>query len=192
MNFRDIAKTTAREIFQTALISLLIFLFVYVFIAQPHRIRGDSMLPNFANGELLLTEKVTYRIYTPARGDVIVFRAPVPQKVDFIKRIIGLPQDTVRVEDGIVFINDQRLAEPYETQTTQGKVEITLSENQYYVLGDNRSSSADSRNFGPIEKEAIKGRAWLVYFPIFKSEKSPGTRFISRVHYGIPDTFYDR
>ena len=191
MSFWNIVKTTAREIFQTALVSLLIFFFVYVFIAQPHRIRGDSMLPNFNNGELLLTEKVSYRVYRPARGDVIVFRAPVSGKVDFIKRIIGLPHDIVRVEDGVVFINDQELVEPYETQLTQGKVEITLGENQYYVLGDNRGSSSDSRSFGPIEKGAIKGRAWLVYWPI-KSERSQGARFISRVDYGIPDTFYDR
>lgn len=191
MSFWNIVKTTAREIFQTALVSLLIFLFVYVFIAQPHRIRGDSMLPNFNNGELLLTEKVSYRVYKPVRGDVIVFRAPVSGKVDFIKRIIGLPGDIVRVEDGIVFINDLELVEPYETQLTRGKVEITLGENQYYVLGDNRGSSSDSRSFGPIETGAIRGRAWLVYWPI-KSERSQGARFISRVDYGIPDTFYDR
>lgn len=191
MSFRDIVKTTAREFFQTALISFLIFLFVYIFIAQPHRIRGDSMLPNFANGELLLTEKVSYRVYNPARGDVIVFQAPVSGKVDFIKRIIGLPGDIVKVEDGVVFINDQSLVEPYETQLTQGKVEITLAQNQYYVLGDNRGSSSDSRSFGPITAGAIKGRAWLVYWPI-KSKRSQGARFISRVDYGIPDTFYDR
>lgn len=191
MSFGNFIKTTAREIFQTALVSLLIFFFVYVFIAQPHRIRGDSMLPNFNNGELLLTEKVSYRVYKPARGDVIVFRASVSGKIDFIKRIIGLPGDIVKVEDGVVFINDQKLTEPYETQTTQGKVEITLRENQYFVLGDNRGSSSDSRSFGPIEKGAIRGRAWLVYWPI-KSERSQGARFISRVDYGIPDTFYDR
>lgn len=191
MSFGNIIKTTAREIFQTALVSAAIFLFVYVFIAQPHRIRGDSMLPNFTNGELLLTEKVSYRIYNPARGDVIVFRAPLSGKVDFIKRIIGLPGDIVKVEDGVVFINDQRLTEPYETQQTLGKVEVTLAQNQYYVLGDNRGSSSDSRSFGPIATGAIKGRAWLVYWPI-KSERSRGIRFISRVDYGIPDTFYDR
>lgn len=183
---------TAKEIFQTVLISLLIFLFVYVFLVQPHRVKGDSMLPNFFDGELLLTEKVTYRLYKPERGDVIVFSAPIGRKVDFIKRIIGKPQDTVKIVDGVVYINDQKLIEPYETQQTQGNITVTLSENQYFVLGDNRGSSSDSRSFGPIARSSIKGRAWFVYWPLNKSPKSLGMRIISRVQYGIPDTFYDR
>ena len=147
------------------------------------------MVPNFANGELLLTEKVTYRFYPPARGDVIVFKAPGPQNVDFIKRIIGLPGDTVKIADGSVFINGQKLDEPYEAQQTQGDENITLSPNKYFVLGDNRGASSDSRVFGPIDKSSFNGRAWVVYFPLFKTDKSQGARVISRVHYSIPDTF---
>lgn len=181
-----------REIFQTILVSLAIFLFVYVFLVQPHRVKGDSMLPNFFDGELLLTEKVTYRIYKPERGDVVVFRAPTGRKVDFIKRIIGLPSETVRIDDGKIYINNEQLAESYETQETGGIVFATLGQKQYFVLGDNRGSSSDSRSFGPIEINAIRGRAWFVYWPIFKSDGSGGLRILSRVNYGIPDTFYDR
>lgn len=150
------------------------------------------MVPNFADGELLLTEKVTYRLYRPARGDVIVFKAPGPRNVDFIKRIIGLPGDNVKIENNAIYINGQKLQEPYETQQTQGSVNVTLGDTQYFVLGDNRGSSSDSRVFGPIERGSMRGRAWLVYFPIFKTNKSSGARIVSRVNYGIPDTLNNR
>lgn len=150
------------------------------------------MLPNFFDGELLLTEKATYRIYKPEKGDVVVFRSPKGRRVDFIKRIVGLPGESVRVQGGKVHINDELLRESYETQQTGGDVSVTLGDNQYFVLGDNRGSSSDSRSFGPIDKSSIRGRAWLVYWPIFKSNESGGFRVISRVDYGIPDTFYDR
>lgn len=192
MNFREAAISTIREILQTAVISLFIFLFVYLILVQPHRVKGDSMLPNFYDGELLLTEKVSYRFDKPQRGDVIVFAAPYPRKVDFIKRVIGLPGDTVEIVEGSIFINGKKLRETYETQSTQGNINIKLGEDQYYVLGDNRNSSSDSRSFGAINKKAIKGRAWLVYWPIVKSQKSAGFRVISRVNYRVPDTFYDR
>ena len=184
--------STVREIFQTILVSLAIFLFVYVFLVQPHRVKGDSMYPNFFDGELLLTEKVTYRIYEPKRGDVVVFRAPTGRKVDFIKRIIGLPGETVRVGDGEIFVNGKKLTESYETQATGGNVSTTLGQDQYLVLGDNRGSSSDSRSFGPIEKSSIRGRALLVYWPFYKSKSAGGLRIVSRVNYGVPDTFYDR
>ena len=149
-------------------------------------------MPNFENGELLLTEKVSYYLYKPSRGDVVVFKAPGTRNVDFIKRIIGLPGDIVHLEDGTVFINDQKLQESYETQKTQGSLSVSLSQNQYFVLGDNRGSSSDSRSFGPIDQKTIKGKAWLVYWPIFKSSNSGGLRLIPRIDYGVPDTFYDR
>lgn len=181
-----------KEITQTALISLAIFLFVYIFLVQPHRVRGESMVPNFADGELLLTEKVSYRISKPKRGDVIVFKAPKPQKVDFIKRLIGLPGETVGITDGTIFINGQKLEEPYETQKTEGVIEVTLDENQYFVLGDNRRSSSDSRSFGPIDRNTISGRAWLVYWPVFANSKSVGARVISRINYSIPNPLQNR
>lgn len=191
MTFVETIFSAFKEIVQTALISLAIFFFVYIILVQPHRVKGDSMLPNYHDGELLLTEKVTYRIYKPERGDVIVFRAP-QRNVDFIKRIIGLPGDTVRIEDGVVFINDEKLIEPYETQKTQGTTTVTLESTDYFVLGDNRGSSSDSRSFGPIRRNSIRGKVWLVYWPFVKGASSNGFRTISGVDYSIPDTFYDR
>ena len=192
MSIQKTIITIIKEILQTALISLGIFFFVYIFLVQPHRIKGESMNPNFADGELILTEKVSYYIYKPQRGDVVVFKAPKTTRVDFIKRIIGLPGENVKIEDGTVFINGQKLIEPYETQKTQGGMSITLLENQYFVLGDNREASSDSRSFGPIERNTIKGKAWLVYWPITRSGRSQGLRIISSINYGIPDMFYDR
>lgn len=191
MAFVEAVFSAFKEIIQTALISLVIFFFVYIFLVQPHRVKGDSMLPNFHDGELLLTEKVTYRIYKPERGDVIVFRAP-QRNVDFIKRIVGLPGDTIRIEDGTVFINDEKLVEPYETQKTQGSASVVLGQDEYFVLGDNRGSSSDSRSFGPVRRGAMRGKVWLVYWPITKSIGAGGIRTVSGVNYGIPDTFYDR
>ena len=140
------------------------------------------MVPNFQDGELLLTEKVTYRFQDVKRGDVVVFEAPTARKVDYIKRIIGLPGDAVEIQNGFVFINGKELAEPYETQSTDGNLKITIGESQYFVLGDNRIASSDSRSFGPIEKSTIKGRAWLVYWPISK------WRLISEVNYAISNS----
>lgn len=191
MSLKDSLLTVLKEIIQTALISLGIFFFVYIILVQPHRVKGDSMMPNFVDGELLLTEKVSYHLYKPKRGDVIVFKAPTPQKVDYIKRIIGLPHDNVKIENGTIFVNSIKIEEPYETQATDGSINVLLGDKQYFVLGDNRQASSDSRSFGAIDRKAIKGRAWLVYWPIFTNPKYKGTRFISGVNYGIPDTLQD-
>jgi signal peptidase I len=191
MSARETIFSILKEIIQTALISLGIFFFVYVFLVQPHRVKGDSMLPNFHDGELLLTEKISYHLYQPKRGDVIVFAAPGTRKVDYIKRIIALPHETIKIEKGIIYINDELVKEPYEIQSTEGNVTLVLGDNQYFVLGDNRAASSDSRSFGAIDKKSIKGRTFLVYWPILRSSKTTGVRLISGVNYGIPDTFQD-
>lgn len=189
MDLKSSAWKAVLEIFQTAIVSLLIFFFVYVFLVQPHRVKGASMLPNYKDGELVLVEKVSYKIYKPSRGDVIVFTAP-GQKVSFIKRVIGLSGETVKLEDGKVYINNRILNESYESQDTIGKLELTLGSDEFFVLGDNRGESTDSRAFGSIKKDSIEGKAWFVYWPLFKSAKSEGARFILRVDYGVPDSFY--
>ena len=191
MDIRQTLWAVIREILQTALVSLAIFLFVYVFLVQPHRVKGGSMLPNFSDGELLLTEKVSYYFSKPARGDVIVFEAPNAHKVDFIKRIVGLPGETITIENDSVEINGHPLSENYINSPSRGNLTITLDQNQYFVLGDNRNSSSDSRSFGPINKSSFRGRAWLVYWPIIKTAGSMGVRFVSRVNYSIPDTLND-
>lgn len=189
MNLKNSFLAIFKEIAQTALISLGIFLVVYLFIFQPHRVKGESMIPSFQDGELLLTEKVSYRFSEPKRGDVVIFQAPSSRNVDFIKRVIGLPGETVNFEGGKVKINDKLLEEEYVNSSTQGNGTYRLSENEYLVLGDNRNQSSDSRAFGPIKKDTIEGRAWLVYWPIFKVKTSQGARIVSRINYGITDSF---
>jgi len=183
-------KGAISEIIQTAVVSLLIFFAVYIFLVQPHRVKGASMFPTYKDGELLLVEKVSYKIYKPSRGDVIVFKAPGEVKVDFIKRIIGLPGENVKVDNGKIYINGKRLNEKYEKQVTTGNVDLVLGPDQYFVMGDNRGGSSDSRVFGPIKRDTIEGKAWFVYWPIFKGEGSDGARIILRVDYGVPDSFY--
>lgn len=184
-------KGFIKEILQTALVSLGIFFAVYIFLVQPHRVKGESMIPNFKDGELLLVEKVSYKVYKPSRGDVIVFRAPTDKKQDFIKRVIGLPGENLKISGGSVFINDKNLNEPYLTQSTLGDHTISLGKDEYFVMGDNRSGSTDSRAFGGIKKNTIEGKAWFVYWPIFKGSKSEGARILLRVDYGVPDSFYN-
>ncbi len=131
------------------------------------------MQPNFPNGEYLLTDKITYRFHEPKRGDVIVFKPPVNPNEEFIKRIIGLPGETVSINRGKIYINGKLLPETYLKDTvvtsgedflTEGK-QYTVPAGKYFVCGDNRPVSSDSRSWGPITKAEITGRAWLIYYP---------------------------
>lgn len=132
------------------------------------------MDPNFHSGQYLLTDKISYRLGEPKRGDVIVFRAPPKHEDEFIKRVIGLPGDVIKIENGAVFLNNQELKEDYipsdfvtkSAQFAREGMEITIPEESYFVLGDNREASLDSRNLGLIESEHITGRAWVVYWPL--------------------------
>jgi len=163
------------DIIQVVVFSVAIFLFIYLLILQPHKIKGNSMQPNFPDGEFLLTDKVTYRFREPERGDVIVFKPPGSQGEEFIKRIIGLPGEKVSLSNGSIFINGLKLNEvDYLDPSvltlgisflTEGN-QITVSDESYFVAGDNRPHSSDSRAFGPIEKSSITGRAWVVYWPV--------------------------
>ncbi|MCD8484189.1 signal peptidase I [Candidatus Woesebacteria bacterium] len=173
---------TVLDIVETVVVALSIFLVVYLFFMQPHQVNGQSMEPTFLSGEYVLTDKVSYQTGEPRRGDVVVFHAPeaagCPQGTgcDFIKRIIGLPGDTISVHDNALYINGQALPEPYippENYTkagefTQGGREIYLGENEYFAVGDNRPFSSDSRVWGPIGKQNIVGRAFLRYWPLEK------------------------
>lgn len=161
------------DIFETIIIALAVFLLTYFFLIQPHRVQGDSMLPNFVNGELILTDKISYKIREPARGDVIVFRAPTDSGKDFIKRIVGLPGEKVELSNGNIYVNGNPLKEAYltlETKTVSGSYlreggQATVPSSEYFVLGDNRSHSSDSREWGTIKKESFVGRAFIIYWP---------------------------
>lgn len=175
------------DILQVLIFAVSIFLFIYLLVLQPHKIKGASMEPNFHDGEFLLTDKVTYRFNEPQRGDVVVFKAPPDEANEFIKRIIAVPGERVKVEGGKVFINGQQLTEEYlepGLATLSGSVlaegqEYIVPEGQYVMLGDNRNHSLDSRNIGFIGKEKITGRAWLLYWPINEAGvvKAPNYNF---------------
>jgi len=162
------------DIFEVIVFAVGIFFFIYLLIMRPHKISGQSMMPNFPDSEYLLTEKVTYYLRNPLRGDVIVFTPPISNTDEFIKRVIGLPGETVMVQNDHVYINDKLLQEPYlkDTVMTTGGTfltdgqEFTVPEGEYFVMGDNRPNSSDSRYWGPITKSAISGRAWIIYWPV--------------------------
>lgn len=169
MNFALTERQSAiLDFFKTVAIALAIILPLRLFIAQPFYVRGSSMEPNFHDFEYLFTEEVSYYMHAPRRGDVIVLKNPQNESEYFIKRIIGLPGEHVVVKDKQVMVNDVVINEaPYlaETVQTWGNVDVTLSDAQYFVMGDNRNESLDSRIFGPIEKREIVGRAWIRVFP---------------------------
>ena len=158
------------EVFVT---SFALFLFIYLLVLQPHKIKGNSMEPNFHDGEYLLTNKLVYRFGKPQRGDIIVFKPPVAQEEEYIKRIIGLPEDVISIHDGRFYINGITLQEDYLPQeiVTKGKVflennaEKTIPQGKYFVVGDNREYSSDSRYWGFINKSDINGKAWFIYWP---------------------------
>ncbi|KKS98551.1 MAG: signal peptidase I, signal peptidase I [Candidatus Gottesmanbacteria bacterium GW2011_GWA2_43_14] len=173
------------DFLETIVVALSVFVVVYLFIIQPHEVKGSSMEPSFQNNEYIITDKISYRFGTPKRGDVIIFKAPVNPDVDYIKRIIGESGETVMVQNGRIFIDGKILNEPYINELTPvfpgGFVKegtpITVPENYYFVMGDNRPHSSDSREFGPIDKKLIVGKAVLRYWPINEIGLLPGISY---------------
>ena len=156
---------SAWEILEVVLISAVTVFIIRTFLAQPFLVSGASMEPNFSNGNYLIIDEVTYRFREPERGEVVVFRYPKDRSVYFIKRTIGLPGERVLVQSGRVLVfKDGK--EVFKEENTGGATDITLGNNQYFVLGDNRYNSFDSRNWGPITKKDIIGVARLRVLPI--------------------------
>jgi len=177
----------AFEIVETLVLTLLIYLVIHNFVAQPFEVQQSSMSPTILNGEYILIDKLSVRFDGYHYGDVVVFTPPAGSGLDtegipFIKRVIGLPGDTVSLENGRVFVTQAgespvRIEEPYvvtrdgvtaPTDCPRPDCPLTwiVGDDEYFVMGDNRPSSQDSRVFGPIEKDLILGRAWLRYFPL--------------------------
>ena len=191
------ARALTRDLVQTVILALIIFL-AFRFVVQNYRVEGPSMEPTVSGGQHLLVNRLVYlrfddahlpdflpfvngetggQVYAfhpPRRGEVVVFRFPEEER-DFVKRIVGLPGDTVEIRAGEVFVNGRPLNEPYVTDPDSGSMgPITVGEGSYFVLGDNRRRSDDSRPRGagpgsqwrPVPAESIVGRAWLRYWPL--------------------------
>jgi signal peptidase I len=161
------------ELVKIALIALIIVIPIREFVFQPFFVRGQSMEPNFHDFDYLIIDEISYRIHPPQRGDVVVFRNPLNPSQRFIKRIVGLPGETVRILEGKVIIEKDGQTfvlneSSYFSQemVTPGEKVVTLKENEYFVLGDNRSLSFDSRSFGPVPKEYIIGKVALKIWPL--------------------------
>lgn len=165
------------DLIEVIVVSMSIFIVVYMFLAQPHQVKGQSMYPTFDNGEYVMTDKITYKRRHPQLGEVVVFKAPIAESFDFIKRVIGTPGDRVMVQNNKVYLNGELLDEPYlpADYVTKGGnflregVEYTVPENMFFVMGDNRSHSSDSREWGPVPLENFVGRAYFRYWPFNKA-----------------------
>ncbi|CAN5619173.1 MAG: signal peptidase I [Chloroflexi bacterium] len=178
----------AFEVVETLVLTLLIYLVIHNFVAQPFEVQQSSMFPTIVNGEYILIDKLTTRFDGYHYGDVVVFdpptsSGPAGDGIPFIKRIIGMPGDTITLENGRVFItqpggNPIRIEEPYVRRQDDGSSAATIPadatgtfewevpDESFFVMGDNRPDSQDSRAFGPISEELVLGRAWLRYFPL--------------------------
>ncbi len=153
-----------RDLLISAAASVLIITFLY----QPVRVEGTSMLPRLEDRDRLFINKFVYRISAIERGDVVVFRYPRDPEKSYIKRVIALPGDRIRIERGIVWLNGKPLREDYvpaKYRDTRSMAELTVPDDSYFMMGDHRSISSDSREFGPVLRDLIYGKAVFVYWP---------------------------
>jgi len=161
------------EIIETVVVCVAIFFILYLFVAQFHKVSGNSMVPTLLSGDYIITEKISYRFGHPKRGDIIVLKNPKDESQDFIKRIVTTPGDSIKIENNTIFVNDVVTDETYLPVGTETKGGSFLSEgetvksgpNQYFVIGDNRQHSSDSREWGAVTKEEIVGKAFFRYWP---------------------------
>ena len=153
------------------IVSLGISAFIIVFLYQPVKVEGTSMMPSLDDQERIFINKFVYRLEPIQRGDIVVFRYPRDPAKSFIKRVIGVAGDRVRIEDGRVYLNSKMLAEDYVPRAYEDErsyPEIIVPADFYFVLGDHRSLSNDSRDFGPVESSYIYGKAVFGYWPVEK------------------------
>lgn len=162
------------DLVKIVIIAMVIIVPFRMLVAEPFVVSGSSMLPNFHNRDYLIIDRLSYRTHEPARGDVIVLRFPKDPSQFFIKRVIGLPGETVKIQQGYVIIYNSehpeglRLNEPYlasQTETVGSSEPLKLGSDEYFVLGDNRTASSDSRVWGILPRDDIVGRVWLRVYP---------------------------
>ncbi len=172
-NFFENIGSHLIDFIETLVVFGAVFALIYLFVAQFHKVSGLSMFPTMHGNDYLITEKISYKLGDPKKGQIVVLKNPRDESQDFIKRIIAVPGDTIRVEKNRIFINGGLLKETYlppETPTPNGAFltegnTIKAGPNQYFVFGDNRNHSSDSREWGPITKKEIVGRAFFRYWP---------------------------
>ena len=175
------AKESFWELVRFAFIALLIVLPIRILVAEPFVVSGSSMIPTFQNGDYLIIDKMSYKLNEPKRNDIVVFRYPNDQTKFFIKRIIGLPNETVNIEGSVItIINEEHqngfsLDQPYVESVSDNTVHFELKDDEYFVMGDNRRASSDSRYWGAVARKSIKGRVLLRLFPIKNMSILPGS-----------------
>jgi len=150
-------------------ISVAVSAFIIIFLYQPVRVEGTSMLPMLEDQDRLFINKMAYRVGEIQRGDVVVFLYPHDHEKSYIKRVIALPGDTLRIDHGQVIVNGRRISESYVPRRfadDRSQPEMTVPGNEYFVMGDHRSISSDSRDFGPVDRDLIYGKAAFVYWPM--------------------------
>lgn len=162
--------STIWSLIKTVTVVVVLAFVIRTFFIQTYVIEGPSMEPNFYSNQYLLLDKISYHFRPPVRGEVVVLHPPNEPTTNYIKRVIGLPGDTIEIKNGHVFINDHQLSEPYISSSVITNLEhitprVVLFANQYFVLGDNRPDSKDSRTIGPITKSEIVGRTFMIVFP---------------------------
>ncbi len=181
-NYESLGRTIGEfviEIIKVVIISLAIIIPVRYFLIQPFYVKGASMEPNFHDHEYLIINEISYRFSEPQRGDIVVFRYPKDPSQYFIKRIIGLPGEKIKIKDNKVYIYNEKYPnglelneEVYLTEEENtpnlGKTEFILEQGEYFVMGDNRESSLDSRRFGSVPRRLIIGKAWIRGWPFDK------------------------
>ena len=187
-----------RELINFALIIIFVVLPIRMFVAQPFVVVGSSMEPTFIDGDYLIIDEISYRFNKPQRGEVVVFDyGNIPQQGEapqehtskyFIKRIIGLPGETVEIKDGVVQITNAQnpegfvLDEPYIAEPPLGTTKRTLGQDEYFVMGDHRGVSFDSRSWGPLPKQELTGRVFLRLFPFQELGVFPGNHTDKYIH----------
>ena len=170
----------AWDLIKFAVIALAIVIPVRMFIAQPFVVNGDSMFPTFHNKEYLIVDEISYIVRSPARSEVTIFRYPNDPSRFFIKRIIGMPNETIEIKNGVVkIINKENpdgfiLEEPYLNEKFTTTETFTTGNDQYFVMGDNRNRSSDSRSWGVLLKKFMIGRAYLRLLPVGNLDYLPG------------------
>ena len=162
---RGVMHSWLRDLVISVVVSAIIIIFLY----QPVRVEGTSMLPVLEDQDRLFINKLAYRVGEIHRGDVVVFLYPHDHEKSYIKRVIALPGDTLRIDHGQVYVNDARVEESYvprQFEDDRSQPEMTVPKHEYFVMGDHRSVSSDSRDFGPVDRELIYGKAAFVYWPM--------------------------